>query len=151
LDRFIDQTIHTPVYAAGGFSFEFVGQLPSWDQKLSPEEFYVLRRGGTQPAFAVPYEKKPAPGFYSCRACGTKLFDADTQFDARCGWPAFWKPTQDDAVRLISDNSMGMRRVEVRCKGCDSHLGHVFEGEGFGFETDQRYCINSICLVRHHE
>lgn len=151
INNFIDSEVHTEIYKSDGFTFEFIGQLATWEQKLSPEEFYVLRRGGTQAPFAVPYEKKPAPGYYTCRACGARLFDADTQFDARCGWPAFWKPSDTDAVRLLSDNSMGMRRVEVRCKACDSHLGHVFEGEGFGFETDQRYCINSICLVRHQE
>ena len=149
IDNFIGSQKREVIYKDNGFTFEFVGNFPQWDSRLTPEEIYVLRKGGTQAPFSVPYEKKPAPGFYSCRACGARLFDADTQFDARCGWPAFWKPSEDDAVRLITDSSMGMKRVEVRCKACDSHMGHVFEGEGFGYETDQRYCINAICLVRH--
>jgi len=149
IENFIETKTHELLYKVKGFTFEFIGNFPQWDSRLTPEEIYVLRKGGTQAPFSVPYEKQPAPGFYSCRACGSRLFDADTQFDARCGWPAFCKPSENDAVRLITDSSMGMRRVEVRCKACDSHLGHVFEGEGFGYETDQRYCINAICLVRH--
>ena len=149
IDEFIKMHKREVIYKDKGFTFEYIGDFSEWNSRLTPEEIYVLRKGGTQAPFSVPYEKKPAPGFYSCRACGAKLFDADTQFDARCGWPAFWKPSENDAVRLITDSSMGMRRVEVRCKACDSHLGHVFEGEGFGYETDQRYCINAICLVRH--
>jgi peptide-methionine (R)-S-oxide reductase len=133
-----------------GFVFSLLGVLPTYSELLNAEEREVLRMGGTQAPFAVEYEKKPADGYYACRACGNELFSAETQFDARCGWPAFWTPSRTDAVRLIEDRSHGMHRVEVRCKACDSHLGHVFSGEGFGFPTDQRFCINAICLVRKH-
>ena len=74
------------------------------------------------------------------------LFTSDTKFDSHCGWPSFWSPLAGEAVELIEDRSLGMTRVEVRCATCGSHLGHVFEGEGYGTPTDQRYCINSISL-----
>lgn len=134
--------------AADGFDFALHGLLPEWRDLLSPAAYKVLRKHGTEPAFSADYEKQPAPGYYTCAACGQRLFEADTQFDARCGWPAFWRPSGNDAVRLIADRSWGMVRTEVRCAACDSHLGHVFEGEGFGFPTDQRYCINAISLRR---
>lgn len=150
LESFLSTRASQGLFKVAGFSFEMFGQLPAWSQKLTREEMFVLRQHGTEPAFSVDYEKKPAPGYYVCRACGNRLFDATDQFDARCGWPAFWQPSSDDKVRLIEDRSFGMRRVEVRCKGCDSHLGHVFHGEGFGFPTDARYCINAICLERRY-
>ena len=83
---------------------------------------------------------------HSCRACGAELFRSDTKFDSHCGWPSFYEPSKSEAVTLIEDRSMGMTRVEVRCATCDSHLGHVFHGEGYGTPTDDRYCINSISL-----
>jgi peptide-methionine (R)-S-oxide reductase len=138
------------IFESDGFSFALLGSLPTWDQRLNKSELFVLRHHGTEPAFSAEYEKKPAAGYYVCRACGSRLFDASDQFDARCGWPAFWQPSNGDQVKLIEDNSLGMRRVEVRCSACDSHLGHVFHGEGFGFPTDDRYCINAICLERRY-
>jgi peptide-methionine (R)-S-oxide reductase len=131
------------------FEYSLVGELPNWKAILPKHNFQILRKAHTEPAFSVPYEKEPADGYYSCFACGNKLFDAQNQFDARCGWPAFWKPDNDAGVRLIEDRSFGMRRVEVVCAACDSHLGHVFYGEGFGFPTDARYCINAASIKRH--
>ena len=131
-----------------GFSFALHGKLPTWNDSLHGLAFDVLRNHDTERPFSVDYEKSPAAGYYVCRGCGNRLFDADTQFDARCGWPAFWRPSRDDGVRLLEDRSMFMKRIEVRCKACDGHLGHVFEGEGFGFPTDQRYCINAAALER---
>lgn len=138
------------LFSVDGFTFDMIGSLPTWSERLNSRELHVLRQHGTEPAFSADYEKKPAAGYYVCRACGSRLFDASDQFDARCGWPAFWQPSSSDHVRLIEDRSFGMRRVEVRCSACDSHLGHVFHGEGFGFPTDDRYCINAICLERRY-
>lgn len=86
------------------------------------------------------------PGVYSCRACGAELFTSNEKFSSHCGWPSFYDPKDSDAVELIEDRSHGMVRTEVRCSRCGSHLGHVFEGEGYPTPTDQRYCINSISL-----
>ncbi|MGH1562812.1 peptide-methionine (R)-S-oxide reductase MsrB [Mumia sp. DW29H23] len=117
-----------------------------WRVELTPQEFHVLREAGTERPFSSPYETDETPGVYECRACGAELFRSDTKFDAHCGWPAFFSPLAGDRVELIEDNSLGMRRVEVRCARCGSHLGHVFEGEGFPTPTDQRYCINGVSL-----
>ncbi len=117
-----------------------------WRQRLTPAEFHVLREGGTEPAFRGEYTETKAEGVYQCRACGAELFRSTEKFESHCGWPSFFDPAQSDAVILRSDDSHGMRRVEVLCAGCHSHLGHVFAGEGYPTPTDQRYCINSICL-----
>ncbi|MGS2643887.1 MULTISPECIES: peptide-methionine (R)-S-oxide reductase MsrB [unclassified Streptosporangium] len=117
-----------------------------WRVQLSPEEFRVLRQAGTERPFTGEYVDTKTVGVYSCRACGTELFRSDTKFDSHCGWPSFYEPSKSEAVTLIEDRSMGMTRVEVRCATCDSHLGHVFHGEGYGTPTDDRYCINSISL-----
>ncbi|WP_085529587.1 peptide-methionine (R)-S-oxide reductase MsrB [Kocuria massiliensis] len=117
-----------------------------WQQILTPEEFAVLRQAGTERPFTGEYWDEDSPGTYSCRACGTDLFEADTKFDARCGWPSFFAPLAEERVRYIKDTSMGMERIEVQCAACHSHLGHVFQGEGFGTPTDLRYCMNSVSL-----
>lgn len=117
-----------------------------WRQRLTPAEFHVLREGGTEPAFRGEYTETKTEGVYQCRACGAELFRSTEKFESHCGWPSFFDPAQSDAVILRSDDSHGMRRVEVLCAGCHSHLGHVFAGEGYPTPTDQRYCINSICL-----
>ncbi|MEU4830823.1 peptide-methionine (R)-S-oxide reductase MsrB [Streptosporangium sp. NPDC023615] len=117
-----------------------------WRVQLSPEEFRVLRQAGTERPHTGEYVDTKTVGVYSCRACGTELFRSDTKFDSHCGWPSFYEPSKSEAVTLIEDRSMGMTRVEVRCATCDSHLGHVFHGEGYGTPTDDRYCINSISL-----
>ncbi|MEY4323585.1 MAG: peptide-methionine (R)-S-oxide reductase, partial [Actinomycetota bacterium] len=149
LDSLIEQSAQI-TFEEDGFTFALHGALPTWKDSLEPLAFDVLRKHGTQAPFSVEYEKTPAAGYYVCRGCGNRLFDADTQFDAHCGWPAFWKPSSDDGVVLIEDRSLFMKRVEVRCAACDGHLGHVFHGEGFGHPTDDRYCINAIALVRKH-
>lgn len=117
-----------------------------WRSLLSPEEYRVLREAGTERAFTGEYTDEKTVGVYNCRACGAELFRSDTKFDSHCGWPSFYQPTKDDAVELLADESLGYRRTEVRCQNCGSHLGHVFEGEGYETPTDQRWCINSVSL-----
>jgi peptide-methionine (R)-S-oxide reductase len=117
-----------------------------WRELLSPAEYAVLRKSGTERAFTGEYTDTETVGVYHCRACGAELFRSDTKFHSGCGWPSFYQPTSDDAVTLIEDQSLGMIRVEARCARCDSHLGHVFTGEGFATPTDERWCINSISL-----
>jgi peptide-methionine (R)-S-oxide reductase len=118
-----------------------------WRAQLSPDEYAVLRQAGTEPAFTGEYTDTKTVGVYHCRACGQELFRSDTKFESHCGWPSFYQPTKDDAVELIEDRSFGMKRTEARCANCGSHLGHVFEGEGYDNPTDQRWCINSISLT----
>ncbi|MEV6564420.1 peptide-methionine (R)-S-oxide reductase MsrB [Streptomyces kronopolitis] len=117
-----------------------------WRAELTPAEYRVLREAGTEPAFVGEYTDTTDEGVYSCRACGAELFRSDTKFASHCGWPSFYDPKDSDAVELIEDRTLGMVRTEVRCARCGSHLGHVFEGEGYATPTDQRYCINSISL-----
>ena len=118
-----------------------------WRAELSPAEYDVLRRAGTERPFVGEYTDTTTEGVYACRACGAELFTSDTKFESHCGWPSFYTPLAGDTVEYIEDNSLGMKRVEVRCATCGSHLGHVFEGEGYDTPTDQRFCINSISLT----
>ncbi len=118
-----------------------------WRQQLSKQEYDVLRKGGTERAFAGEYTDTETTGVYRCRACQHELFRSDTKFHSHCGWPSFYAPLAEDRVEYIEDRSFGMKRVEVRCANCGSHLGHLFEGEGYGTPTDQRFCINSISLT----
>lgn len=117
-----------------------------WHQRLNPQEFEVLRRAGTERPFTGEYTDSTTPGVYRCRACGAELFRSTEKFASHCGWPSFYDPSNSDAVILRDDDSLGMRRTEVICANCHSHLGHVFTGEGYPTPTDQRYCINSISL-----
>ena len=116
--------------------------------KLDPLSYAVLREGATERPFTGEYTDTETVGSYRCKACGNELFRSETKFHSGCGWPSFYAPTSDDAVTLIEDRSLAPRiRTEVRCAKCDSHLGHVFEGEGFDVPTDQRWCINSVSLI----
>ncbi len=115
-----------------------------WREQLTPEQYEVLRRKGTERAFTGKYTYSKDDGMYRCAACGAALFSSDAKFDSGTGWPSFTEPAVADAVELHEDTSHGMRRTEVTCKACGGHLGHVFpDGPGPG---GQRYCINSACL-----
>ncbi|CAM3856629.1 peptide-methionine (R)-S-oxide reductase MsrB [Kibdelosporangium persicum] len=118
-----------------------------WREQLTAEEYHVLREAGTERAFTGEYTDTKTVGVYACRACGAELFRSSTKFESHCGWPSFFSPLAGDSVILREDRSLGMSRTEVLCATCHSHLGHVFEGEGFPTPTDQRYCINSISLT----
>lgn len=117
-----------------------------WRSELTSEEYRVLRQAGTERPYTGEYYDTNTKGVYQCRACGHELFTSNEKFDSHCGWPSFWAPLAENTVRYLHDNSMGMQRTEVRCANCDSHLGHLFEGEGYGTPTDQRFCINSVSM-----
>jgi peptide-methionine (R)-S-oxide reductase len=118
-----------------------------WRDKLTPEEYRVLRQAGTEAPYVGEYTDTKTVGVYHCRACDAELFRSEQQFDSHCGWPSFFSPLAGESIIERVDSSLGMRRVEVLCATCGSHLGHVFEGEGYDTPTDLRYCINSISLT----
>ncbi|MET9856218.1 peptide-methionine (R)-S-oxide reductase MsrB [Streptomyces sp. NPDC006450] len=127
-------------------SYEVEKTDEQWQAELTPSEYQVLRLAGTEPAFRGEYTDTKTEGVYSCRGCGSELFRSTEKFESHCGWPSFYDPKDSDAVELKADVAHGMVRTEVLCAKCGSHLGHVFEGEGYPTPTDQRYCINSISL-----
>ena len=115
-----------------------------WRQKLTPQQYRVLRQAGTEPAFTGEYEKNKAAGMYACAGCGAPLFASDTKYESGSGWPSYTAPVDPDAVAEHRDTAHGMLRTEVRCAQCEGHLGHVFP-DGPGPEG-LRYCINSAAL-----
>jgi peptide-methionine (R)-S-oxide reductase len=116
-----------------------------WRGSLSPEQYEVLRRAGTERPFSGKYVDAKDDGVYRCAACGNELFDSSTKFDSGTGWPSFWEAVRPEAVELIEDRDHGMVRTEVRCARCRSHLGHVFD-DGPREAGGQRWCMNSVAL-----
>ena len=115
-----------------------------WRQELTPLQYHVLREAGTEAPFTGEYWNRHDDGSYHCGACGAQLFSSDTKFDSGTGWPSFTQPVDTEAIELLPDHSHGMRRTEVRCRACGSHLGHVFpDGPR---PTGLRYCLNSASL-----
>lgn len=117
-----------------------------WRAELSPQEYSVLRRGATEPAWTGALLDESRTGTYRCRACGALLFRAETRFESGCGWPSFYAPRVEDAVELREDLSLGRVRTEVLCAACGSHLGHVFD-DAPQTPTGDRYCMNSVSLA----
>lgn len=118
-----------------------------WRAILNPQQFRVLRQNGTEAPGTGEYVKTPKDtnATYKCVGCDNPLYEASTQFDSHCGWPAFYTAIPGSITTLV-DNTHGMVREEIRCAKCDGHLGHVFRGEGYNTPTDARHCVNSICL-----
>jgi peptide-methionine (R)-S-oxide reductase len=116
-----------------------------WRERLTPEQYQILRHAGTERAFTGKYEANKQAGIYVCAGCGTPLFSSQTKYNSGSGWPSYTAPLADEALEEITDNSHGMTRTEVRCATCEGHLGHVFpDGPG---ENGLRYCINSASLA----
>jgi methionine-R-sulfoxide reductase len=113
---------------------------------IGEKAFAVLRRGATEPAFQGLLTDNEAPGKYLCAVCDALIFNSAKKFHSGCGWPSFFDSAAPGAVRELTDYSYGRIRTEIRCANCDSHLGHVFDGEGYGTPTDRRFCVNSISM-----
>jgi peptide-methionine (R)-S-oxide reductase len=129
---------HTPIDAPVQKTDE------EWRAELTPEQYDILRRAGTERAFTGPYVNEKTDGMYTCAGCGAELFSSDTKFDSGTGWPSFTDPAVAEAVELRTDRKFGMTRTEVVCRACGGHLGHVFpDGPG---PSGQRYCIYSCAL-----
>lgn len=130
----------------GAMGYEIDKSDEQWQAELSPEEFEVLRRAGTEVSGSGPLLNEERTGMYRCRACGAELFSSAAKFDPQTGWPSFFTPLAGDRVELLPDTSRGKDRTEVRCARCGSHLGHVFD-DAPQTPSGQRYCINSVSLA----
>jgi peptide-methionine (R)-S-oxide reductase len=119
-----------------------------WHKLLTDNEYHICREGGTEPPFSGTLLHNHETGEYVCTCCQAPLFHSEHKFDSGCGWPSFDAPINGAAIRYLEDHSHGMKRIEIRCAACDSHLGHVFpDGPP---TTGERYCVNSVSLVFHH-
>ena len=118
---------------------------PEWRERLTPEQYRILREKGTERAFTGAYWDEHTPGVYRCAGCGAELFRSDTKFESGSGWPSFYEPASLQSVVTETDTSHGMVRAEVLCASCGGHLGHVFRGEGFTAKNT-RHCVNSISM-----
>lgn len=116
-----------------------------WRAELTPEEYSVLRQAATERPWTGELLDENREGVYKCKACGNELFRSTSKFDSHCGWPSFYIPTEQDAVKLVRDSTLGMERVEVLCANCGSHLGHVFD-DAPQTPTGDRFCMNSVSL-----
>jgi len=116
-----------------------------WQKRLTPEEYKVTRKKGTERAFSGKYHDAKTRGIYTCKCCGEKLFHSNTKFDSGTGWPSYWRAIDDGAVGYSTDRNLGYVRQEVHCADCGGHLGHVFDDGPK--PTNQRYCINSVSLT----
>jgi peptide-methionine (R)-S-oxide reductase len=116
-----------------------------WKAELTAEEYAVLRQAATERPWTGELLDENREGVYKCKACGQELFRSTAKFDSHCGWPSFYIPTEQDAVELVRDSTLGMERVEVRCANCGSHLGHVFD-DAPQTPTGDRFCMNSVSL-----
>lgn len=145
--RSLRPTLARPICMAAKDTAKLDKSTPedAWKTILSAEEYHVLRQKGTERAGTGKYNKHFEDGTYVCAGCGAPLYTGEHKFNSGCGWPAFWGEIEG-AIERHEDNAYGMKRVEITCKNCGGHLGHVFEGEGFPTPTNLRHCVNSVSI-----